>query len=101
MPARNARLLLLSSQARPPGSQQSFQNGTANLTDSTQGILNLELSQNTAIQKALTTQINDFEDRLAVTQQQLIAKFSQINAALEQLPLIQNQIAGELGSLPR
>jgi len=83
------------------GFAQHFSADLANLTDSTQGILNLELNQNTAIQKALTTQINDFEDRLAVTQQQLIAKFSQINAALEQLPLIQNQIAGELGSLPR
>ena len=83
------------------GFAQHFSADLANLTDPTQGILNLELNQNTATQKALTTQINDFEDRLAVTQQQLIAKFSQINAALEQLPLIQNQIAGELGSLPR
>src|SRR5215472_2415067 len=34
VPARNARLLLESSQARPPSSQQSFQNATAYLTDS-------------------------------------------------------------------
>ena len=73
----------------------------SNLTAPTQGILNLELSQNTVTDKALTSQINDFEDRIAITQQQLITKFSQVNAALEQLPLIQNQIASELGALPK
>jgi flagellar hook-associated protein 2 len=70
-------------------------------TSPTQGLLNLELHENTAVDNALTQQINDFEDRLAITQQQLITKFSQINAALEQLPLIQNQIAGALGSVPK
>src|SRR5215475_14427502 len=34
VPARKARLLPESSQARPPSSQASFQNPTANLTDS-------------------------------------------------------------------
>src|SRR5262252_1599692 len=39
LPDRNARLLLESSQARPPGSQASVQNGTAALTDSTVALL--------------------------------------------------------------
>jgi hypothetical protein len=39
VPERKARLLLLSSQASPPGSQQSFQNDTANLTDSIVSLL--------------------------------------------------------------
>src|SRR6267142_2651130 len=34
VPDRKARLLLVSSQASPPSSQASFQNATANLTDS-------------------------------------------------------------------
>src|SRR4029450_11578289 len=34
VPERNARLLLESSHARPPSSQASFQNPTANFTDS-------------------------------------------------------------------
>src|SRR6266700_7650195 len=34
VPARKARLLLVSSQASPPSSQASFQSPTANLTDS-------------------------------------------------------------------
>src|SRR5262249_40470786 len=39
LPDRNARLLLESSQASPPSSHASFQNGTANLTDSTVSLL--------------------------------------------------------------
>src|SRR6516165_8310605 len=39
VPARKARLLLESSQARPPSSQHSFQNATAYLTDSTVALL--------------------------------------------------------------
>ena len=83
------------------GFAQNFSSDLLNINDSTQGLINLELNQNTVTQKALTTQINDFEDRLAITQQQLIVKFSQVNAALEQLPILQNQIASMLGALPK
>ena len=38
-PAWKARLLLVSSQARPPSSQQSFQNACMNLTESTAPLL--------------------------------------------------------------
>ena len=83
------------------GWAQNFGTDLLNINDSTQGLINVELTQNTATQKALTTQINNFEDRLAITQQQLIIKFSQINAALEQLPVLQNQISSMLGALPK
>ncbi len=83
------------------GFAQTLSANLSNLTDPTQGLINLELSQNTTTDKGLSAQINDFEDRLAITQQQLITKFSQVNAALEQLPLIQSQIASELGALPK
>src|SRR4249919_667139 len=39
VPERNARLLLLSSQASPPSSIVSFHSATANLTDSTVSLL--------------------------------------------------------------
>src|SRR5215471_21810976 len=39
VPERNARLLLESSQARPPSSCASFQKSTLNLTDSTVSLL--------------------------------------------------------------
>ena len=83
------------------GFARSLSSTLSNQTSLTQGLLNLELTENAAVDTALTKQINGFEDRLAITQQQLITKFSQINAALEQLPLIQNQIAGALGALQK
>src|SRR5581483_271735 len=39
VPDRKARLLLESSQARPPSSQQSFHNASANFTDSSVDLL--------------------------------------------------------------
>src|SRR6185503_6680770 len=39
LPDKNARLLLLSSQASPPSSIVSFHNGTANFTDSIVSLL--------------------------------------------------------------
>ena len=76
-------------------------NDLLNLTDPTQGLLNVELTQNTASQKMLTDQINSFEDQLAVTQQQLTTQYSKVDAALRQYSTIMAQITGELGSLPQ
>jgi flagellar hook-associated protein 2 len=70
------------------------------LTNPTQGILNVDLTQNTSLQKSLTSQIADFEDRLAVRQQQLITQYSQVDTLLRQFPLLMAQINGQLGSLP-
>jgi len=70
------------------------------LTDPTQGILNLELTQNANTQQSLTDQINDFEDRMADRQQVLINQYSQVDTLLREFPLIMAQINGELGSLP-
>lgn len=71
-----------------------------NLTDPTQGVLNVELTQNAATQKMLTDQINDFEDQLAITQQLLIAQYSKVDAALRQYSTILSQVTSELGTLP-
>src|SRR6266496_942919 len=81
------------------GFAQNLGTALSSQTSLTQGLLNLELTENAAVDTALVNHINDFEGRLAITQQQLILKFSQINAALDQLPLIQNQIAGALAVL--
>jgi len=78
-----------------------FGSSLTNLNDPTQGVLNVELQQNAQAQRDLNSQISDFEDRLLITQQQLFTQYSQINATLEQLPLLQNQIASMLGALPK
>lgn len=82
------------------GFAYNFGTDLINLTDATQGVINLELSQNVSNQKNLNDEINDFETRLAVTQQELTVKYSQINVALEQLPLILGQITSLLATIP-
>ncbi|HEY1271071.1 MAG TPA: flagellar filament capping protein FliD [Terriglobales bacterium] len=69
------------------------------LTDSTDGLLNVNLAQNTAQQKSLSTQIADFEDRIAVRQQQLILQYSRVDTMLRQYPLIMSQLGSQLDSL--
>ncbi len=71
-----------------------------NLTDSTQGLLNVAITQNRNDQKAIQSSINDFEDRLTVRRQQLITQYSRVDAILRNFPLLQAQITGELASLP-
>jgi len=82
------------------GFGNNFSSDLSNLTDPTDGVLNIELQQNSQTENDLNNQINDFEDQLMVTQQNLVNYYSQVNAALEALPLLQSQVAGELGSLP-
>src|SRR5581483_10244367 len=87
--------------------QSAGQDGFANnfgadltaLTDTTQGVLNIELAQNTSTQKMLTEQISDFEDRLAVRQQQLIRQYSRVDAMLRQFPMIMNELNSQLNTL--
>ena len=77
----------------------NFSKDLAVQTDPTQGIIGLNITEIQNTQADLTRQINNFEDRLTSQQQQLIAKYSQVDAQLRQLPLILNQITSQLGSL--
>jgi flagellar hook-associated protein 2 len=87
-------------QALNNGFAVNFSKDLATQTDPTQGIIGLNITEIQNTQADLTRQINDFEDRLTSQQQQLIAKYSQVDAQLRQLPLILNQITAQLGSLP-
>jgi flagellar hook-associated protein 2 len=74
-------------------------NDLTTLTSPTQGILNATLTEISSEQKILTDSINDFEDRLAARQQQLIKEYSQIDAMLRNYPLQLQQITSQLNSL--
>lgn len=87
-------------QALDNGFAVNFSKDLAVQTDPTQGIIGLNITEIQNTQADLTRQINNFEDRLTSQQQQLIAKYSQVDAQLRQLPLILNQITAQLGSLP-
>jgi flagellar hook-associated protein 2 len=86
-------------QSASSGFATNFAKDLTSLTDPTKGVLNLDLTQHTSEQKALTDQINDFEAQLAVRQQQLTTQYSQVDAELRQFPMIMQQITSQLDSL--
>lgn len=97
--------------ANPAAFQNFFQNSSStgfanlfsqdltNLTDPTQGVLNLDLAENKTQQQDLTDQISDLQDRLTSEQQSLITQYSQVNATLEAYPVLLQEITAQLGLL--
>ena len=81
------------------GFANNFSTDLTGLTDPTQGLIGTNLTENENLQTLLTKQISDFEDRLAVQQQQLINTYSQVDTMLRQFPLIMSQITTQLASL--
>lgn len=81
------------------GFANSFASMLDNLNDSVNGPIVVDLKGNSDTQAAISRQIDDFEIRVAVKQQQLMDQYSRIDAILRQLPLTQNQVAAELNSL--
>jgi flagellar hook-associated protein 2 len=81
------------------GFANSFQSDLTNLTDPTQGILNVDLAQNQVSQQGLSTSIANFETQLNIQQQQLTIEYSQVNASLQAYPLLLQQITETLATL--
>ncbi len=81
------------------GFAQNFNNDLANLTDATQGILNVDLNGNKNQQTELTSQITALQDRLSAQQATLTLQFDQVNATLEAYPSLLFQITAEIGSI--
>jgi len=81
------------------GFANHFNSDLSNLTDPTQGPLNVTLAQNNAEEQDLTTTINNFETQLTAEQAQLTQQYSTVNAQLESYPLLLQAITETLGSL--
>jgi flagellar hook-associated protein 2 len=81
------------------GFASNFNNDLFNLTDVTDGILNVDIAGNKAQQQALTTQINNLRDRLTAQQQLLTRQYAQVNATLEAFPSLLLQVTSEIGAL--
>lgn len=90
--------------------QNFFQGGTGSfgaalssamtsLTDPTDGPLALDLTSICETNQDLTDEINNFEANLQAQAQTLTDQYSQINAELEELPMLQDQVSQELGGL--
>jgi flagellar hook-associated protein 2 len=81
------------------GFANNFSTDLIGLTDSTTGVISANLTENKSLQTLLTRQITDFEDRLAVRQQELIKQYSRVDTMLRQFPLIMSQITSQLAVL--
>ena len=83
----------------PSGFARNFSADLDQLTDSVNGPLNAELTGITQNVDTIADGIQDFEDRIAQRQQQLIEEYSRIDALVRQIPLTLAQINSQLGSL--
>jgi flagellar hook-associated protein 2 len=81
------------------GFANSFHGDLINLTDATQGVLNVDLAQNKTEQTDLSNSISNFETQLAAQQKQLTLEFSSVNASLQAYPLLLQQVTETLGAL--
>ena len=105
----NAQTLSNQLATNPSGVQDFFQNLTTgfatnfnkdltNLTDATQGPLNLDLTENKTQQTDLSNRMSDFQTQLATQKQQLIQEFSSVNASLEEYPFLLQEVLSQLGN---
>ena len=85
--------------ATQTGFADTFHKDLTNLTNPTQGVLTLDLTQNQAQQQNLTTSINSFEARLTAEQTQLTTEFNQVNASLQAYPLLLQEVTATLGTM--
>src|SRR6266700_59847 len=79
------------------GFANAFAKDLQNLTDPTQGLISVDLTQNQQQQQGLGNSISDFQDRLSSEQQHLLIQFSQVNALLEEFPFLLQSINLQLG----
>ena len=69
------------------------------ITDPTQGTIALDLQGMNQTSQDLAHQISDMQSTLQTQQQYLTQQYTQVQVALQELPLIQSQITQQLGSL--
>ena len=82
------------------GFAQIFSNALAALTDVTSGPLNVDLAGIQQMQSTLNDDVANFQARLDLKRQQLLDEFSRVDAILRELPVLQQKIAQQLGTLP-
>lgn len=82
-----------------PGFANFFHTDLMNLTDSTLGVLNVDLAQNKVQQQDLTDSITRFQDQLKDQQTQLLQQLSKVNASLQSYPLLLQRVTQTLATL--
>lgn len=80
------------------GFATNFGKDLINLTDSVDGVLNLDIAQNSTQQSNIAKDISNFQDHLAAQKLQLVASLSKVNATLQQYPYLLAQLEAALGN---
>jgi len=82
------------------GFTQNFSNVISSVTSAGTGILSLDSQSITNTSQSLGRQISDLQAALAIQEANLTTIYSQVNATLQELPLLQSQISQQLSSIP-
>ncbi|MBI1749432.1 MAG: flagellar filament capping protein FliD [Acidobacteria bacterium] len=88
-------------QTATTGFAVNFASSLTNLTDSTNGPLNIALKGYADSQTMLADSILNFDANLETRRKALTEKFSRVDAQLRQMPLLLQQIQGQLGTIQR
>lgn len=86
-------------QAAGTGFAVKFSADLLNVADSSTGVLALSLQGVRDTQNSITEQIRAFDDRLAIRRQSLLDQLSRVNAQLQQLPVVLQQISQQISRL--
>jgi len=78
------------------GFAQTLNTTLTQMTDPAGGLLNVDINGIAQMQTSLSGQISDFQAYLSTEQQSLTQQYSQVDTVLQQLPLLQSQIAQQL-----
>ena len=81
------------------GFANNFSSDLTNLTDPVNGLLNIDVAENTTQQQALATQISNLQDRLSTQEQALTLEYAQVNATLEAYPVLLQEVTAQLDAL--
>jgi flagellar capping protein FliD len=84
----------------PKGFGNFFNTQMMQMTDVTEGPLALSTLGLQETNQSLTNDINDFEARMTSMQTELTQQYSTLNATLVEYPILMQQIASQLSSLP-
>jgi flagellar hook-associated protein 2 len=85
--------------ATSTGFANAFHADLRNLTDSMDGLINVDLAQNKTQQNNLADSIARFQDQLAAQQKALTNQFALVNASLQTYPMLLRQITQTLSAL--
>jgi len=82
------------------GFASSMENTLDTLNSPTVGVISQALNEISTTKDDLAQSIADFEARMDTKRQMLTAEYTQVDAELRQLPMLQQQISAQLASLP-